>query len=279
MNAKSRERSNGGSTKLTETFIPEETPMAAPDYAGYAKSLEAIRDGAIKDYWVTLVDINRHQVSVAKTYLWVAAALLGGYVAILDRLKTLVFAHSYLFVPCALSLLLAAVAFGVCLYAIPARKGYQAIPSEGWGAFSSEAHQMLASGSENVQVEFLQSHIARIDHAWAFNFKSNQARAKLLRTTSWLLIGSFLVAVVVGVVIAAISAPFQEQENTVSTSEESAPAPAPVTTPAPAPAPSPPVLNISPPPPSANIGGPHYSTHSEKPTGGRVFTTDSTKGK
>lgn len=53
------------------------------EYEGYEEALERILAIAGKDYWTQYVDINRHQVNVAKTYLWVSAALLGVYSAII----------------------------------------------------------------------------------------------------------------------------------------------------------------------------------------------------
>lgn len=247
--------------------------MAEPDYAGYVKSLEAIRDGLIKDYWVGLVDINRHQVNVARTYLWVAVALIGAYVAAIDRYHSLILSQVCVLVVCSFSFSMAAVAFGVCLLAIPVRKGYRAIPSQGWGEFSGEAYNLLQGGSPNVQATFLANHIAKIDHAYAHNFRTNKSRAFLLRATSWLLVSSFFFAVLSGVAV-SVSAAFNQEQEKVMPNEEN-----PSSEPVPASTPSQSQLNIPAPPPPADIGGPNISTNSQHPTTGRIFITDSIKSK
>lgn len=239
---------------------------AKPDYEGYAKSLEIIRDGVTKDYWASLLDINRHQVNVSRTYLWVSAALLGAYAAIFDRFQSVFLGSTLLVVLIAISFLLSASAFGICLYSMPARKGYKSIPSKGWGEFSSKSYQLLKTGSDQVYVTFLQEHISKIDHAWAFNFKTNQSRAKLLRLTSWLLIVSFLV-VFFSVVVASTdyvlsnrTGEIMQNENSGSTNEE-------------------PTLSIPEPPESADIGSDDISTHSADPSESMTFVTESVQSK
>ncbi|MEJ2060630.1 MAG: hypothetical protein P8Y64_09115 [Gammaproteobacteria bacterium] len=106
------------------------------DYEGYAKSLEKVLDGVTKDYWTSYIDINRHQVAVGRTYLWVSAALVGIYAAGFKYFNIEIISSFILTVLGMLSLILAFLAFGICLYAIPARKGYKTIPIKGWGEFS-----------------------------------------------------------------------------------------------------------------------------------------------
>ena len=243
-----------------------EKSKEVPDYDGYAKSLEVIRDGVTQDYWASLLDINRHQVNVARTYLWVSVALLGAYVAIFDRFQSTFLSNGILIVLFAISFLLAAIAFGVCLYSLPARNGYKAIPSKGWGDFSSTAYKLLKDGSDQVYATFLQGHIAKIDHAWAFNFKTNQARAKLLRVTSWLLIASFVVAFFSVVsasaehILSKKTGETMQIENVGGDEEES-------------------VLSIPEPPESADIGGDNVSTHSAEPADSLRYTTESDNSK
>lgn len=165
------------------------------DYEGYSKSLEKILDGATKDYWVSYVDVNRHQVSIAKTYLWVSAAQLGVYTAAYEKFHNEIFNHSCLIVIGILAFVLCCIAFGICLYAIPSRKGYKLIPDVGWGEFSNEAYTNLDGGNERVYATLLTSFIAKVDNALQHNFRTNQDRASKLRLTSWFLIISFILAV------------------------------------------------------------------------------------
>jgi len=166
-----------------------------PDYDGYSKSLEKILDGVTKDYWVSYVDVNRHQVNIAKTYLWVSAAQLGVYAAAYKEFHSEIFGHSCFLVIGILAFSSCCIAFGICLYAIPSRKGYKLIPDIGWGEFSQEAYSYLDEGNARVYASLLTSLIAKIDNALQHNFHTNQVRASILRYTSWFLIFSFILAV------------------------------------------------------------------------------------
>jgi len=167
------------------------------DYNGYERSLEKILSLTEKDYWAQYVDVNRHQVNVAKTYLWVSAALLGAYTAFFTQYKTLLFNNSFCTIILAtLSFLSAVIAFGVCLYAIPARKGYMAIAQPSWGEFSKNAHDLLSEKKKHVYLSLLTSLIDRIDLSNHHNVQTNNSRARLLRTTSWILVFSFLTATI-----------------------------------------------------------------------------------
>lgn len=164
------------------------------DYEGYSKSLEKVLDGVTKDYWASYIEINRHQVSVGRTYLWVSAALIGVYAAAFEYFDIQIVGNWVLATLGMLTLALAFLAFGLCLYAIPARKGYKTIPLKGWGEFSHEAYRLLKDKSEALYPTFLGHLISKVDTAFEFNFRTNQKRAWLLRITSWLLIASFCVA-------------------------------------------------------------------------------------
>jgi hypothetical protein len=238
------------------------------DYEGYAKSLEKVLDGVTKDYWTSYVDINRHQVAVGRTYLWVSAALIGVYTAGFEYFKTEIISNSMLAALGILTLILAFLAFGICLYAIPARKGYKTIPIKGWGEFSHEAYRLLNDKSEALYPTFLGDLISKIDTAFAFNFRTNQKRALLLRITSWLLIASFCTAV-----SAALGASFQKYQPTETTevlemaeeNESNSNQPSGSETQ------SGPAVPV--PPPTADIGGTVY-THSEDPPANRQTFTE-----
>jgi len=177
--------------------------MTDIDYDGYTQALDAIRNEALADYWAHLLNINAHQVSVGRTYLWVSAALVGAYSTAFSTYHTTIIRSDTLFALSTGSFALAALAFGVCLYAIPARAGYRAIPKAGWGEFSTSAYALLKKDTPNLYANFLTQHIAHIDAARAQGCITTRKRATLLRATSWLLIASFglaLLCSLVGVV-------------------------------------------------------------------------------
>lgn len=245
--------------------------MTDYDYKGYADSLKAILDAAQKDYVIQLVDINRHQVNVARTYLWVSAALLGAYFALLNYFYSkVVDSHicslAIIFLAAALSVL----AFSICLYAIPARNGYKFVHKEGWGELSHNAHCLLQNNTPNLFAAFLTDFIARVDQAQFHCFKTNQQRARLLRATSWFLVGSIAAALLGGgmVVMSTTYATMEKQAMS-----ENNPAPtngntAAVSSAQPTPAEGP--LVPTPPPPAGAVGGSIY-THSISPPLGKDF--------
>lgn len=169
------------------------------DYEGYEKSLERSLALAEKDYWSQYIDVNRHQVNVAKTYLWVAAALLGSYAAIIGKYPQHIITNTCVSLLAFLSITTSVIAFGICLYAIPARKGYKAIPEISWGEFPSLANQSLTSKGQRVYITLLTDLNNKVDKANCHNVATNQKRATLLRRTSWVLIASFSLAVITGV--------------------------------------------------------------------------------
>nr|VFK34116.1 MAG: hypothetical protein BECKMB1821I_GA0114274_106115 [Candidatus Kentron sp. MB]VFK76750.1 MAG: hypothetical protein BECKMB1821H_GA0114242_107215 [Candidatus Kentron sp. MB] len=108
-----------------------------PDYEGYVKSLEKIPEGVSKDYWSSFIDIKRHQHNVGRVHLWISAALFGVYLAVFDKLFfgeisldgyfPGISVESIVLSIVLLSSILAILAFGISLYAMPARRGYQPI--------------------------------------------------------------------------------------------------------------------------------------------------------
>lgn len=228
------------------------------DYEGYSKSLEKVLEGVTKDYWASYIDINRHQVAVGRTYLWVAVALIGIYTAGYEYIRLELSTNIQLVVLGIISFLLAFCSFGICLYAIPARKGYKTIPLKGWGEFSHDAYELLIEKKYVVYPAFLTHLISRIDMAFEFNFKTNQKRAHLLRITSWLLIASFCVALVTTVGAFSQKYNLQTQEvikmpdENTSDSTQSSSSDTQSSSPA-----------VPKPPPPADIGGTVH-THSEE---------------
>ncbi|EKO5192361.1 hypothetical protein P0J08_004270 [Vibrio vulnificus] len=166
------------------------------DYESYEKGLKLVVDLAEKDYWNQYTNINAYQVSVAKTYLWISAALLGAFVAAYDRYSVFVLSSGFTLLLALISIVSVVIAFGICIYAIPARKGYRAIPDISWGEFSKQSHTYLCEKQSNAYAYLLSGVVDKIDAATVHNIQTNQERAKLLRITSWVLIASFSFAVV-----------------------------------------------------------------------------------
>ena len=172
------------------------------DIAGYTKSLERTLEIALHDLWTHITHINSHQVNVGRTYLWVAVALLGSYFAGLNLISstTLTSLPTWLFwcfnagffVAC----VLAVIAFGLCLFSIPSRRGYKMPYEKGWGDLALDAYKITSDRKEEVYPEYLRKIINKVDTATAYNVATNQIRAKKLRRTSWFLFSSFTVAVV-----------------------------------------------------------------------------------
>ncbi|MBF0676016.1 hypothetical protein [Pseudomonas sp.] len=228
------------------------------DYEGYAKALERSLALAEKDYWTQYVDINRHQVNVSKTYLWVAAALLGAYAAAIGKYPAYFLANGCSVLFSLVAILSAVVAFGICLYAMPARRGYKAIPDVSWGEFPALANDHLRRKEKNIYVRTLTALNDKVDKANHHNVATNQSRASLLRVTSWVLIASFVLALLTGIsisvpfLIKAIKAmevvmPEETQNQSQGQSSESVPD---------VPAPAGPIYG----------GNPDLATHSVEPT-------------
>jgi hypothetical protein len=171
------------------------THMCEYDYKSYEKCLEKILESAQKDYWTEYVDINKHQVSVGKTYLWVSVALITTYTASF-KIFIPVLIKPFPLTIFILSSFLAIIAFGICLYAIPVRKGYYKVYLKGWGEYSQNAHELLSKKGENLYISFLTNFINQFDIADFHNHQANAQRATLLRLTSWVLIISFALSMI-----------------------------------------------------------------------------------
>ena len=185
-------------------------------YLEYEKALEEVLKHASKDYWEQYTSINNHQVRVAKTYLWVAAAMLGAYSAIINMVlvKTLAVPLCSIFY-CILAILSALCAFGVCLYSLPPRKGYMRI-GESWGTFSKMAYDGLANKEKSLYRNVLTALVDEFDNASFHNLQTNNQRAILLRSTSWLLILSFCFSVVSTINIGIENLPSTKVEHTMT---------------------------------------------------------------
>ncbi len=160
-------------------------------YSEYERALDKVLEQAVKDYWTQYIDINRHQADVARTYLWVSAAMLGSYSTIAHFIGLDFTNLFYWFIiPGIFAVLFAIIAFGVCLFALPSRKGYMRI-GESWGTYSQMAYDGLCRKEQSLYRNTVTALIDDFDAAAVHNLNTNLRRAKLLRLTSWLLLISF----------------------------------------------------------------------------------------
>lgn len=134
-----------------------------------------------------------------------SVTLLGFYFLIFNEYNEYILKDNCIIIFSIFSCLLGSLAFAICLYAIPARKGYHLIPKKGWGELSLEAYEYIRYNKPQIYAEFLTSHISKIDYAWAHNIETNKKRACLLRIVSWLLICSFLFAFIGFCVLIVVS--------------------------------------------------------------------------
>lgn len=197
-----------------------ESQKADYPYAPYEKALEKILDQATKDYWVQYIDVNRHQIAVSHTYLWVSVAFIGGY----SSFVAVVMEKNLACTPCTVvflffAIVLSIIALGVCLYALPARGRYKKI-GQSWGTFSQRAYQALENKSESLYQDSLTQLIDEFDAAAFHNLATNSKRASLLRTTSWLLIASYIFAILSSITFGAGNLQLSIKSEQVMAEEE-----------------------------------------------------------
>jgi hypothetical protein len=166
------------------------------DYGSYEKSLTNILDQIQKEFWAIAVDWNRHQVIVGKNNLWVAAALIGAYATLYNKFHDTIDLTSCVGLLFCMSFTMAVTAFGLCLYGMPSRKGYM-LPC--WSKLTYDAYERLENKTDNSYVAYMTEMIKQTDELNKTNRSTNSKRSKIFRATSWLLIGSFFLCLLFGV--------------------------------------------------------------------------------
>nr|VFK53386.1 MAG: hypothetical protein BECKTUN1418E_GA0071001_101528 [Candidatus Kentron sp. TUN]VFK56889.1 MAG: hypothetical protein BECKTUN1418D_GA0071000_10556 [Candidatus Kentron sp. TUN] len=111
-------------------------------------------------------------------------ALFGVNLTAFDKFFAEIIANDFVLLLVFLGFLSVTLAFGISLYALPARRGYQTIPRKGWGELSQGVYRLPKNGSSHLYARFLTDFIARIDEVFAYNIKTNRRRAFLSRTAS-----------------------------------------------------------------------------------------------
>lgn len=163
------------------------------DIDGYKDSLEKLVTMSEKEYYVHLVDINRHQVVVARSLLWVGVVILGFNVASVDWLndKTQllnVLVPSFIFI--GFSTFLGVVSFALAALSIPAFGGYEPLYKDSWAEYACDANEELNNGNDIVYINTLNNLLGKIDKASRRGSKTNRKRGQLLRFSSIFIMAS-----------------------------------------------------------------------------------------
>ena len=167
------------------------------DFDGYQKVLERLVLMSEKEYYTQIVDMNRHQVSVARILAWLAVVLAGFNVALFDWVysKSVVFDNQMLilvacFLPLSLAIVASALAFISAILAIPAIGDYDILYSESWAEHLITAHNSFKKESTTVYEIVLTDLIARLDSACSRGAMTNGKRGAYLRASSYATITS-----------------------------------------------------------------------------------------
>ncbi|MCL1044910.1 hypothetical protein L2737_06155 [Shewanella electrodiphila] len=171
------------------------------DTEGYTKSLDKLVSMSEKEYYVQLVDINRHQIIVARAILWLLVVVIGFDIASFEWFfnkvpqstdKLVFLAPVYFFT--GLSLILAVIAFYFAVMSIPAIGGYKTLHKNGWAEYSNYAYDQFDQDVENIEALTLNKILSRLDTACTHGSKTNSDRAIKLRTSSYLIISAVVTA-------------------------------------------------------------------------------------
>ncbi|HDM8069717.1 MULTISPECIES: hypothetical protein [Vibrio harveyi group] len=165
------------------------------DSEGYSKTLEKLVTLAEKEYYVQMVDINRHQVVVSRAILWLLVVLIGFDFAFVEwmhsKLSTSVDLFSVM-VACLVIISFAitsgVIAFGFAILSIPAIGGYSKLYENSWADYANNAYERWGSEEPFVYETEMSTLLGKIDSACSFGSKTNQNRGVKLRIASILAI-------------------------------------------------------------------------------------------
>lgn len=161
------------------------------DNVGYQKSLERLVLMSEKEYYTHLVDINRHQVNVARILLWLSVVIVGFDVALIEWTyqqvedfpdAILLLTGSY--IAFALSIISGVLGFSLSAYSIPAFGGYQPLYENSWAEYAQRAHNNFSECHDSVYEETLNDLLTRTDEACIMGNETNGKRGLLLRFAS-----------------------------------------------------------------------------------------------
>lgn len=161
------------------------------DNEGYQKSLERLVLMSEKEYYTHLIDINRHQVTVARVLLWLSVVLVGFDVALIEwTYRKVESFHDVIplltgcYIAFVLSIISGVLTFSLSAYAIPAFGGYQPLYEKSWAEYAQRAHKNLADCHDSVYESTLTELLARADEACIVGNETNGKRGLLLRYAS-----------------------------------------------------------------------------------------------
>lgn len=161
------------------------------DLEGYNKSLDKLVTMAEKEYYANLVDINRHQVSVARTLLWLAVVILGFDISFIEgsfeKAKNLhevvpFLTGCYVFV--CLSALCSLISFGFAVCAIPAFGDYAPLYKKSWSEYAQPGFEKLNAGEDSIFATTLNEILKNVDAACIKGSETNASRGLKLRISS-----------------------------------------------------------------------------------------------
>lgn len=173
------------------------------DNEGYQKSLDKLVTMAEKEYYVHLVDINRHQVIVSRILLWLLVVALGFNFAFIDWVSSKIpdnaeyfstRVSTYLFI--LLSIVTGCCAFAFSLFSIPAFGGYGKVYKESWAEFAEPAYENWEKGEEIVYENTLNSILINLDQACYKGAETNYKRGIKLRVSTILTIASYVMSII-----------------------------------------------------------------------------------
>lgn len=169
--------------------------------ADYTKSLDKLVTMAEKEYYVHLVDINRHQVTVAKTLLWLSIVFIGFNIAILEWAYAIassakeilpILTPCYFFI--ATSILASVVGFAFAVFSIPAFGGYRPLYCNSWADYPNKVTDNMEKPDAYIYLNILNELLTNLDKACDDGNATNGRRGLALRVSSILLIVSAILS-------------------------------------------------------------------------------------
>lgn len=177
------------------------------DSEGYSKTLEKLVALAEKEYYVQMVDINRHQIVVSRAILWLLVVLIGFDFAFAEWMHSKLSESVELFssmVAClviiCIAIIFGVVAFGFSIFSIPAIGGYSKLYENSWAEYANNAYERWSSQEQFIYETEMSTLLGRIDSACSVGSKTNQSRGIKLRIASVLAIISAVLTCVTYIV-------------------------------------------------------------------------------
>ena len=169
----------------------------------YTSTLIKLVDLSEKEYYTHLVDINRHQVIVARTLLWLVVVIIGAEVTFINWVYDQIGADedSYnvlisTYVLNVLSIVAGVISFTLSLLAVPAFGGYDSLYKNSWADYSNKANELYEQHNHLLHAITMNDILTKLDQACFKGFKTNQARGKKLRIAAIFAIGSATIATI-----------------------------------------------------------------------------------